>query len=901
MELKGFQKDALGDLKRFLELLTERENIRKAYNELWEEKGVPIFSEAMKGMQPYEMTLQGVPQVCLKVPTGGGKTYIAANAVRYVFDAMPHVHPKCVVWLVPSDAILRQTYKALSDNEHPYRKQLDTDFGGRVEVYTKDQLLNGQNFGPVQVDENLSVFVLSYDSFRTSKKEGRKAYQENGNLLAFPDFFGDKQELLPDTAETALIQVIRNLNPLVVVDESHHATSRLSVEMLENFNPCFVLELTATPKKGSNIISVVDARKMKKEEMVKLPVIVYNQKNQEDVYLSAIGLRNRLEKAAIKEEEKGGKYIRPIVLLQAQPRVREDSSTYEVIKKSLILAGVPEEYIAIKTGEKDEIKDIDLLSRDCPIRYIITVNALKEGWDCPFAYILATVANRSSVVDVEQILGRILRMPYAKAGMEDKLNISYAITSSADFYTTLEKVVVGLVNAGFSRRDHRIAGEELPTEEQSAVQEPEQTQADMASVFGEQGSGDTGGEFEESNVPDVDVEDLKKRLEALTQADDDTPEDTEHDAPTSGDATMIEEMLGKADDENRLYWESINDNDEGEPDVPYEVAEKMSTFYIKPEFKDEAKEVIIPQFMRDDGITYFNESGHELLNRDDLREGFTLKDKDTIIDFGSIQAELAKVDLDKGSEALPKAFRLHGFENEKMREWFDSKPPESRRNICKDIIVKRISKIESIGDADIKAYVSRVMDGMTEEQLSDLEQSPELYAKKIREKVEKLLEQHEAEQFEKMIEQDRIVCEPSFHLKEKISPSKSISSIPKSLYEEEDGELNDYEKKVIFEISALENVKWWHRNISRSEFYINGAVTAYPDLIVRTQSGKTLLVETKGDHLDNTESAAKAKSGSEWANAAGKLYKYYMVFQTKDPGYAGAYSYDKFMDIVKKL
>ena len=275
MELKGFQKEALGDLKRFLELLTERENIRKAYNELWEEKGVPIFSGEMNGMPPYEMTLQGVPQVCLKVPTGGGKTYIAANAIRTVFDAMPHVHPKCVVWLVPSDAILRQTYKALSDNEHPYRRQLDTDFGGRVEVYSKDQLLNGQNFGPVQVDENLSVFVLSYDSFRTSKKEGRKAYQENGNLMAFPDFFGDKQELLPDTAETALIQVIRNLNPLIVVDESHHATSKLSVEMLENFNPCFVLELTATPKKGSNIISVVDARKLKKEEMVKLPVIVY--------------------------------------------------------------------------------------------------------------------------------------------------------------------------------------------------------------------------------------------------------------------------------------------------------------------------------------------------------------------------------------------------------------------------------------------------------------------------------------------------------------------------------------------------------------------------------------------------------------------------------------------------
>ncbi len=67
--------------------------------------------------------------------------------------------------------------------------------------------------------------------------------------------------------------------------------------------------------------------------------------------------------------------------------------------------GIPEKEIAIKTGDKDELKNVDLLSPDCPIRYIITVNALKEGWDCPFAYVLATVANRTSTVDVEQIWG----------------------------------------------------------------------------------------------------------------------------------------------------------------------------------------------------------------------------------------------------------------------------------------------------------------------------------------------------------------------------------------------------------------------------------------------------------------------------------------------------------------
>ena len=126
----------------------------------------------------------------------------------------------------------------------------------------------------------------------------------------------------------------------------------------------------------------------------------------------------------------------------------------------------------MKTADKDDIKKQDLLSKDCKIRYIITVNALKEGWDCPFAYILATVANRSSAVDVEQILGRILRMPNAKANKSDILNLSYVITSSANFLDTCEKVVKGLNAAGFTSKDYRTQDDtmqENEEEEQSAV------------------------------------------------------------------------------------------------------------------------------------------------------------------------------------------------------------------------------------------------------------------------------------------------------------------------------------------------------------------------------------------------------------------------------------------------
>lgn len=204
----------------------------------------------------------------MKVPTGGGKTFMACASVRRIFDALPTGKPQ-VVWLVPSDSILTQTIRTLSDVNHPYRQRLDQDFAGRVGVYTKEMLLNGQNFSPDTVREMLTVCVMSYGSLRidSRKKDVRKVYQENGNLFRFTEYFKDTQALLADTPDTALIQVLRHLEPVVIVDESHNAESKLSTEMLNNLNPSFVLDLTATPRKNSNIISYVDARELKKESL----------------------------------------------------------------------------------------------------------------------------------------------------------------------------------------------------------------------------------------------------------------------------------------------------------------------------------------------------------------------------------------------------------------------------------------------------------------------------------------------------------------------------------------------------------------------------------------------------------------------------------------------------------
>ena len=256
------------------------------------------------------------------------------------------------------------------------------------------------------------------------------------------------------------------------MDESHNAESDLSVDMLKNLNPSFILDLTATPKNNSNIISLVPAIELKKENMVKLPVIVYNSENKTEVINNALHLQRKLEILAKKEEEEGGKYIRPIVLFQAQPRTKHDNTTFEKLKTQLLALGIPVNQIKIKTATIDELKGVDLMDKSCEVRYIITINALKEGWDCPFAYILASLADKSSAVDVEQILGRVLRQPYVQKHKAFHLNLSYVLTASAKFNETLQSIVKGLQLSGLSEKDYRKVDKMTDAEKETKIVDP---------------------------------------------------------------------------------------------------------------------------------------------------------------------------------------------------------------------------------------------------------------------------------------------------------------------------------------------------------------------------------------------------------------------------------------------
>ncbi len=317
------------------------------------------------------------------------------------------------------------------------------------------------------LDANTVIVVATIQAFRRENKEGLRVYQNNGALMSH--FQGVPEEILREvergpegTFDYSLCNVFRVRKPVVIVDEAHNARTGLSFETLARLGPSCILELTATPSiKGtaenppSNVLYSVSAAELKAENMIKLPIKLKNRQNWQELLGEAIGVRNGLEKAAARERQQTGEYIRPIMLLQAQPKSKERQTvTVETVEKALLDDWrIPKEQIARATGEDREIDGIDLAKPDCPIRYIITVQALKEGWDCPFAYVLCSIAELKSATAVEQILGRILRLPKASRKTEADLNAAYAFTASNSFAEAADALKDGLIENGFEKQE----------------------------------------------------------------------------------------------------------------------------------------------------------------------------------------------------------------------------------------------------------------------------------------------------------------------------------------------------------------------------------------------------------------------------------------------------------------
>ena len=879
MELKGYQQKVIENLEEYLTYVQEQKDLGKAFNKYWEDKIGPYNPLDGTGMQLYKNNIPNAAHICVKVPTAGGKTFIAVNALHSIFSAYDSNKPKAVIWLVPWSNLLQQTVDALSNPEHPYRQKLNTLFNHRVEVYQKEDLLQGSNFNPTVVIDQLSIFVMSFASLRARNKDDRKVYQENGQLEGFVSQFKNSEHILDGVDDTALINVLRYLNPVLVVDESHNAESDLSVDMLKNLNPSFILDLTATPKDNSNIVSLVPAIELKKEHMVKLPVIVYNNHDKTEVINNALHLQRKLENLAKRQKVEGGKYIRPIVLFQAQPKTNDDNTTFEKLKEQLLGLGIPENQIKIKTANIDELKGIDLMSKECEVRYIITINALKEGWDCPFAYILASLVDKSSAVDVEQILGRVLRQPYVQKQKPFQLNISYVLTASAKFNETLQSIVKGLQESGFSEKDYRKVDKMAEEEKRAVITDPVES-----FLFPEQQT-----KLEE--VENIDT----NRVTFDPNAGEKEPESI----------TVIDEIEAIAEEENRQLEEQIKEQEQQPVDenIFQEMGDKVKRYKVKETYKELIDKIEFPQFFIKVTSSDIFGTDEELLNRESLLKDFKLSDEDIKIDFDKISSDLYKIDLEeaKKDEYRPSFTKIDDdMVRDPIVEYILSKPKENQVTDITHQLMHIIGNMYPIPDQEIKGYIGRVLNSMNTEQLRDILVRKWSYTDKIKFKIRQLADSYAEDRFMDLIKSKRIRTKKNWNLNREIVPGKTGSAIGNSLYEKE-GSMNNFEERVAMELGTSSNIEFWHRNLERGKgFYINGfKANHYPDFIMRTKSGKTILVETKGDHLDNTDSAAKCRLGNEWEKQAGNDFAYFMIFDKKEVD--GAYTLDKAKELINNM
>ena len=873
MELKNYQQKILNDLERFLEISQETHSIGDAYNKFWQTNNPPFTPFPGMPIEPYKDNVPGAPHLCIKVPTGGGKTFIASAALKTIFDAFSLLSKRFVVWLVPSNAILEQTLRNLRNKQHPYRQRIDTDFQNRVEVFNKEQALMGQGFSLATVNENLCILVMSYDSFRTANKDNRRVYLDNGYLQSFLPLL---HENASGTDEVQLMTVIQALHPVVIVDESHNATSKLSEDMIKDMHPSFVLDLTATPRKNSNILCFTDALELKKNNMVKLPVIVYNHHKKEQVIDSALHLQRELERTAHKYTDR---YIRPIVLFQAESKNGDaDRATFDKIKQNLLDLRIPEEQIKIKTAEINEIKDIDLMAKNCPVRYIITINALKEGWDCPFAYILASLADRSSAVDVEQIVGRVLRLPETRQNPDAALNMSYVLTASARFQETLNNVVKGLNRAGFSEDDYRSIDE--------AVQETQYDPDDNFMV---------GPELFVETKPQP----VSKPSDDIDKSAISFNPDEPLDAPSANEDVLS--ILQTGEQEAAALQQQIERQEQtGETNVPNELKNNMKRGLIKSQFAESAAGIELPMFyLKLSDQTNIFDTKEVLLKKEHLLENFELEQQDTNISFAAAPTSMYRVDIDTDSDDhTPRYFKI---DNPQQREYImnylrSSETPEQKIHKCASLVARTMGKMSPLAEPKIIEYVQRILRPMSEELLNDFVAHMNEYSETIKEKILALEEKHMADIFSMWLDAGKIIVKPTYKLPQTITIKEKIGALPCSLYSNEEA-VNDFELEVINDVANLKNVvEWWTRNVEKRGFYINGFINHYPDFIIKTRSGKIILLETKGDYIDAEE---KIKLGNLWASSCGTNYKYFLVYDKRVV--EGAKTKTKFLETLSQM
>jgi type III restriction enzyme len=851
-QLKHYQRRCLDELGRYLRRTVELGQADVA------------FYEQMK--RPYldVKALPGLPYVCVRVPTGGGKTVMAAHAVGIAARELLRADRCLVLWLAPTTQIVEQTLKALRDKKHPYRQALDDAFGGCVTVM---DLAAALGIGRSVQESDTVVIVSTLAAMRVENTDGRKVYEANGQLEEC--FQGLTAEQLAnlnkiggaDATAPSLANLLAIRRPLVIVDEAHNARTHLSFETLARFSPACILEFTATPDqdvKGdpSNVLTHVSAAELKDEHMIKLPIRLKTRPQWKEAVQEAVAKQGELERIALEEEKATGEYVRPIVLFQAQRNVTgQQNVTFEVLKASLRTDfSIPEDQIAVATGGVNDLADVPILDRNQKIRFIITVDKLREGWDCPFAYVLCSVSNLTSTTAVEQILGRILRMPYARERQHEALNHAYAYATSQGFVDAANALTDALVESGFERFEART------------MIRAETTALDFGPLFAQTVTEVVSSKPAVERLPQA----LREKVAVQVQGEQVA---VEYKGPPMTDAEAAALKTAFEKDEDREAVERLCRKSRGEDASPAAMGKPLSVPALAVRVGEQL-ELFEDQF---------REAPWSLAACDPR-----LTEAEFAIKTGP--GHVAEVDVDKEGK-----IGYHFMEDlERQLSLLDMRGPKTETELA--VWVDRAIQHPDITHADASLFLRHMVDALIRERGFSLDQVV-TYRFRLRDVAKEKINSHRRAAFEEAYQQmllpdatTPLEASPAivFTFPLNAYPAPRLYSGPirfRKHYYDNVADMNDEEAACAAIIDSLPEVEYWVRNLERDRYSFwlpTPTDKFYPDFVAKLRDGRYLVVEYKGAlWSDTADTREKQAIGELWAARSAGLCRFLLVGKTE--------------------
>jgi type III restriction enzyme len=849
LQLKHYQRESLEVLADYFRRVVEHADSRKAFHYLIADReDDPRSYTEVPG-------LVGLPYVCLRLPTGGGKTLLACYAVPVANKDLLQSDHSVVLWLVPSNAIREQTLGALRNRAHPYRVALESQLG-EVTVCDTTEALYLQR--PV-LDGSTVIIVATLQSFRIEDETGRKVYESSG---ALQHHFSGLDRMTLDAIEKrddgsfpySLANVLRIRRPIVIVDEAHNARTALSFKTLAKFRPSAIIELTATPSLSnegdeqfaSNVLHHVSAKELEAEDMIKLPVRLETHANWQVLLAHAIAQLDQLDADATTERRKSGEVIRPIMLIKAESRRGTSPITYDVVKEHLITqCNIPEEQIAIETGNVREATGQNLMAEDCRIRFVITVDALKEGWDCPFAYILCSVGELRAQTAVEQLLGRVLRMPYARRKSTQSLNRAYSFASSSSFANAAAALEACLVESGFNR----LEAKELITRSTA-------TQQDLPIAKRKP----VPRTFKSTELPAKDS--LPESIREKVEIDEENSSITFTDTLDKGELEALEATFVM--DKSREAFRQEYERFETETVELMKAPSEKGMFFGVPRLTMEINgqiELFEETLLSDRGWRLAHFLDEARLDDWPVHEDGSRYGQLSVDDQGKLRVEF----LQNLDQELKLITSVENWTEAQLVSWIDRSiphpdiaPDDSLLFIGK--VIEYLQSVRSLPIASLTRDRHSLSKAVAEIFKSCREDAHAVAFQEVlfKEKEGRILVSgHEVLRFDPDRYPCNSVCPKSSYFRKHYYPQ--VGDLK--------GEGEEFECAAF--IDSLEEVEFWVRNLERKPgaFWLPTSTDRfYPDFVAKLKDGRIFVIEYKGANLwSNDDSKEKRRIGELWA------------------------------------